>query len=251
MANFAILTNNTKGLRDELKRNKIFSHYKSLVKSGIIMFQETHSIEEDLETWTNELGMKTFLNHGSSASRGTLMAVTKDLQDNIGKYFDDKNGRLQFLTLNINDEKFLFINIYNANTEIDQIEVLNKLNENLSNIENILEYNIVCAGDWNFYKDISLDTYGGNPKLKIKSIALLAKIAETYDLCDIYRVRNPRGKKFTFRQSGQPRVLRRLDYIMISNALQERIESIDILASVSSDHSPVFMKITGNSTHLC
>ena len=65
------------------------------------------------------------------------MAVTNDLQDNIGKYFDDKNGRLQFLTLNINDEKFLFINIYNANTEKDQIEVLNKLNENLSNIEDI------------------------------------------------------------------------------------------------------------------
>ena len=34
--------------------------------------------------------------------------------------------------------------------------------------------------------------------------------------------------------------------MMISNALQERIESIDILASVSSDHSPVFMKINEN-----
>ena len=80
----------------------------------------------------------------------------------------DRDGRVAF-----------FINIYNANTEKDQIEVLNKLNDNLSNIEDILEYNIVCAGDWNFYEDISLDTYGGNPKLKIKSIALLAKIAET------------------------------------------------------------------------
>ena len=58
MAEFNLLTNNTKGLRDEHKRNKIFAYFKSLVKSGIIMFQETHSIEEDLETWTNELGMK-------------------------------------------------------------------------------------------------------------------------------------------------------------------------------------------------
>ena len=112
MAEFNLLTNNIKGLRDEHKRNKIFAYFKSLVKSGIIMFQETHSIEEDLETWTNELGMKTFLNHGTSASRGTLMAVTKDLHDNIGQYSDDKNGRLQFLTLLINDEKFLFINIF-------------------------------------------------------------------------------------------------------------------------------------------
>ena len=52
--------------------------------------------------------------------------------------------------MNKNDEKFIFINIYNANVEKDQIEVLNKLNKKLSNIEDILDYNIVC-GDWNFY----------------------------------------------------------------------------------------------------
>ena len=50
---------------------------------------------------------------------------------------------------------------------------------------------------------------------------------------------------------------------MISNPLQERIDNIDIPASVSSNHSPVFMKINdkietnrnkkllGNSTLLC
>ena len=244
MDKLSIATFNTKGLRNDVKRNKVFSHFMQKIKSGVLMLQETHSIENDRETWSNELNpYKIYLNHGTSNSRGTLMAVSNNLSDKITQYSDDQKGRLQFLTISFDDEKFLFINIYNANTEKDQLEVLKSLNENLEKIDDVFSYNIVCGGDWNFYKDISLDTYGGSPKLKLKSIASLAKISETFDLCDIYRLRYPQGKKFSFRQSGRPRVLRRLDFFLVSNSIQERIDKVEILASISSDHSPVFLEI--------
>ena len=60
---------------------------------------------------------------------------------------------------------------------------------------------------------------------------------ETFDFCDIWRIRNPK----TFRQKRFSGVIqRRLDYLFILNSLQEIISSVDILNAFSTDHSPVF-----------
>ena len=65
------------------------------------------------------------------------------------------------------------------------------------------------------------------------------ELIESFELCDIWRIRNPTEKCFTFRQnhiSGY--IQRRLDYFFTSNKLQESTENTDILASLSTDHSP-------------
>ena len=96
------------------------------------------------------------------------------------------------------------------------------------------------GGDWNFILDKKLDADGGNPSLKLSSISELTKIIEVYDLSDIFRVRFPNKKRFSFRQPN-PRRLRRLDYFLISNSLQDRVQKSEILTSLSSDYSPVFL----------
>ena len=60
----------------------------------------------------------------------------------------------------------------------------------------------------------SLDAKGGSPSLKKHS---LLEIKQKLDLCDIWRVRNPKKMQYTFKQqyfSGL--IQRRLDYIFIS-----------------------------------
>ena len=47
------------------------------------------------------------------------------------------------------------------------------------------------GGGFNLYFDIALETDGGNPKLKIKSLSKLLAMMQENDLCDIYRIRNP------------------------------------------------------------
>ena len=42
----------------------------------------------------------------------------------------------------------------------------------------------------------------------------------------------------------RPLLLRRQDYIFISNILQEYVTKVDILPSVLSDHSPVFLTLS-------
>ena len=60
---------------------------------------------------------------------------------------------------------------------------------------------ITLAGDFNLFLDTTGGgAGGGSPCLKKKkSVAKLIKIKENFDLCNIWRLRNPDAKQFTFR----------------------------------------------------
>ena len=86
--------------------------------------------------------------------------------------------------------------------------LLKKLNKQLKKIEYIINFLIIIGGDWNFVLDKQLDTFGGNPSLKMFSISELTKIMKNFDLCDIYRLRNPETRRFTYRQNSHKRLCR-------------------------------------------
>ena len=104
---------------------------------------------------------------------------------------------------------------------------------------------IIMAGDFNLFFDSKLYAVGGNPTLKRKSLAQLIELKEAYDLCDIWRIRNTKVKQFTFtQQHSSGFIQRRLDYFFTSNGLQEFASTKDILAPISTDHSPVFFSLS-------
>ena len=91
----------------------------------------------------------------------------------------------------------------------------------------------------------SLDTKGGTPTLKSRSINKLIELNETLDLCDIWRIRNPLKSKYTFWQKHLSGIIqRRLDYIFISQNFQEYVKKYDVLNALSIDHSPDFCSIS-------
>ena len=54
-----------------------------------------------------------------------------------------------------------------------------------------------------------------------KSLAELIEIEETLYLCDIWKIRNPNVKRFTFWQNHVPGFIeRRLEFFLISKILQ-------------------------------
>ena len=61
----------------------------------------------------------------------------------------------------------------------------------LETIKDSYDKHIVLAGDFNFFFDTSLDSYGGRPTLKKKSIAEYIELKEKLNLCDIWRIPNP------------------------------------------------------------
>ena len=68
---------------------------------------------------------------------------------------------------------------------------------------------------------------------------------EEYDLCDIWRVKNPLEKSFTFRQNHFSGIInRRLDYIFISNKLQQSSNKAIILPAFKINHSSILVIIS-------
>ena len=57
----------------------------------------------------------------------------------------------KLLDARIDDFEFFLINIYNANTEKEQVSVLNELTAILSNFENIHNHNVIFAGVINIF----------------------------------------------------------------------------------------------------
>ena len=68
---------NVRGLRDHKKRWEIFHWLKKSHrgKDYIHLLQETHSTENDVDTWRKEWGADIFLSHGDSNSKGVAFLL--------------------------------------------------------------------------------------------------------------------------------------------------------------------------------
>ena len=72
--------------------------------------------------------------------------------------------------------------------------MLNTLKKLLENIKNISDKKIILGGDLNLVFDCNLEACNGNPVLKKKSLikSKFIEIKESLNLCDIWRIRNPK-----------------------------------------------------------
>ena len=68
------------------------------------------------------------------------------------------------------------INLYDANTENEQIDALSSLFELLEEFDISLTKQLVMAGDFNLFFNSKLEAQGGNPTLKKKSLAKLIEL---------------------------------------------------------------------------
>ena len=70
------------------------------------------------------------------------------------------------IEVKIDDSVFRLINIYNANTESEQLHTLNDLINILETLEGIQNKSVVLGGDFNVILNLFLDLYGGKPVIK-------------------------------------------------------------------------------------
>ena len=64
------------------------------------------------------------------------------------------------------------------------------------------------------------------------------------DLVDIWRITNPKQRRFTRREKF-PIIQGRLDFWLVSDTLQEDVESVDIIPSTKSDPSVITLAFNG------
>ena len=77
--------------------------------------------------WKHEFGGDLHFSHGLSNSCGDLIAFYGNQDITVKKKLADKKRRVLVLDTRNDGSDILLINIYNANTEKEQVSVLNKL----------------------------------------------------------------------------------------------------------------------------
>ena len=126
--------------------------------------------------------------------------------------------RILILDVMLDGDHYILINLHNANTDPEQCQIFNELQSLLGFFDINQNVRIIFAGDFNILFSSKLEARGSKPIPKRKSIIKLVDIKESLDICDIWRIRNPKRQNFTFRQNHSTGFIeRRLDYIFVSN----------------------------------
>ena len=159
--------------------------------------------------WNDEFGGQLFFSHGKTNSCGVAIAFAGTKQ-NIRR---DNLGHILVIEVKIDDSVFMLTNIYNTNTESEQLNTLNDLINILETFEVIQDKSVSLGGNFNVIFNPSLDFEAAKPVIKKRTIEKLIQVTENLDVCDIWGIRNPKRKRFTFRQHHSAGFIqRRLDF---------------------------------------
>ena len=206
---FKALSLNVRGIRTFEKRKSIFN-WLTKENSDIFFLQETYSTEEIENQWKKQWFGDIYFAHGSNHSRGVAILIRKSFDFKLKSIRSDEEGRYLILEAIIHDVPFLLVNIYAPNTTTKQSLFFQTLSALICDERyNKSDHKILLGGDLNVAMDPDLDCSGGNPAVR-DSVKCVEDVMMNYDLVDIWRIRNPNTKKFSWRQKS-PIIQRRLD----------------------------------------
>ena len=84
----------------------------------------------------------------------------------------------------------------------------------------------------------SADKKGGIMIRRQRMVDRIEEIQSVFHLHDIWRVKNPNLKSFTWSKKS-PFIFCKLDYWLISDALFDMVKDVDIVPSIKTDHSAI------------
>ena len=123
----------------------------------------------------------------------------------------------------------------------EQVKILNRVSEVIESIDP--DYTAITMGeDFNLLQDINLNSDGAPPKPEYSSVSgAVAQLQNSRDLIDIWHLRFPHTRRYTFKQPN-PFLQRRLDYFLISDFLQDHTKHVDIIPAVNTVHSAIVLQ---------
>ena len=204
---------------------------------GVTFLQETHSTKEDKQLWQKDFGCDIFMSHGSRASKGVAILLNVDYK--LIETYEDKDGRLLLVQIEYLGEILTLVNVYfpTKDKATEQLKLINSLTKILAKYE---DTSIILGGDFNLALDPDLDKQGGaSVHEESKKVRLnLNTMLENLSLVDTFRLRNPDKKLNTWRSLAK-KVSTRLDYIFVTDNLDNRIKSCKKYAAKYTDHDLV------------
>ena len=243
---FKVLTLNVHGFRNSKTRKSLFRQFR-LSNFDAISLQETYLTDEFKVTISNEWQGLFHFSAGTSHSKGLLTLFNKSVQS----YVSDPvfvSERVLLSKLCINDETIFLANVYApCDSLANRINFLYSTTNILNDLIYCDSYNnphVILLGDFNATLDNRLDIISGNPHPP-SLVDAFNHAVNDISLNDIFRLKNPNEKTFTWTQKkfNEPRVSRRLDYIFISDSLLPFALNVNISNFGFSDHRAVALTL--------
>lgn len=222
---------NARGLRDSLKRKAIFLLCKES-KSDFIFLQESHSCTADVSFWKAQWGNDIWFSHGSNRSGGVAILRCGN-KGNVLHFKADLNGHWLILVFEYDDHQLILCNFYGNSASRDNEKLIVDIEKHIVHFLDLYpKSSIITGGDFNIVMDNLMDRFPSRPRSKCNC---LQSFCLNLDLLDIWRVKNPDIKLFTWNNKDLS-LQSRIDMWLISKELESKVNSIEIIPSILSDH---------------
>ena len=117
--NLNFLSNNVNGHNLSKKQIKMFKYFREkIANNGILFLQETHSSHDTVISWCDDFKGELFFSHGTTNSCSVMIGYLGSNKIKV-RIKNDSQGRILIVDADIDEETFVLINLYNANTEME------------------------------------------------------------------------------------------------------------------------------------
>ena len=98
----------------------MFEYFKEKsANNGILFLPKTHFSHDSVINWRDGFKGKLFFSHGATSSCYVIIGYLGSNKIKVNRIKNDKQSRILIVDADIDDEIFLLINLYNANTETE------------------------------------------------------------------------------------------------------------------------------------
>ena len=235
--NITIRNLNVRGLRDKKRRKETFNLFKQ-DKNDIILLQETHSQDEDINLWSKEWNGPVIFAHGSSNSKGVCILINKNSQVICNTSYVDPEGRFIIIEVNYANKLFHVVILNTPNTDCPDFSV-NIFRE----LANVNVSDLILCGDYNLVLQPNIDR-SENVRYKPNAYERLMELSEQLDMIDVWRCKNPEEKSFSWKRIKDGKLSGgHIDFALTTLGIANRIEKICYEPGYKTDHSMIHIKL--------
>ena len=160
----------------------------------------------------------------------------------------DSKGRFLLIHLKFDNTELVLVNVYmpTKDKKREQLDLLLYVNDNLLRF---IDKQIILGKDFNTYLKPEIDKYGGQKEEISETGKNLLNILNTFDLFDVYRFQNPKGRLYTWHNRGRSGLVQsRLDMFLVSNSMQFIYVNFKSLPCILSDHNLIQIEFDKDRT---
>ena len=143
--------------------------------------------------------------------------------------------------LNICGTEYSLFNIYAPNLEKKQGEQTAFWTEINDYLDKRRGSKFIIGGDMNVNLNGALDKNPSNTK-RYESVEKFKTTLDEYKIVDIWRIKNPEMKGYSWRRANSVLIQSRLYYWLVSTSIMHNLKHIELLPGIKTDHSAIWIK---------